>query len=285
MIKTAELKNLSLANLTVGGGDPVLLIETSAANGFGAVGLVLRAATPKPLHTEIVGRPEVIRTIRSACVANGVRVFDIEAFVLRQGVEVESYRAALETGATLGATHISAIGAETGAGDRSLAREARVDLFGRLCDEAAQYGLVVGVEFMLYRDVATLGQSVSLIEATGRRNAGVILDILHFHRSGGRLQEITGAPPSRIAYAQLCDVAPVAPAFGDLAKEARSARLPLGRGVAPLEAVLDILPEHTPLVIETPIFAEAEYSTEEKVRSAALSTAAFFKARGARLCA
>ena len=50
------------------------------AAGFGAVGLLLAAATPKPLKHEIVDRPEVIRATKAALQSTGVRVFDVEAF-------------------------------------------------------------------------------------------------------------------------------------------------------------------------------------------------------------
>jgi hypothetical protein len=53
-------------------------IEEAAAAGFGAVGLLLAAATPKALKHEIVDRPEVIRA--AALQSTGVRVFDVEAF-------------------------------------------------------------------------------------------------------------------------------------------------------------------------------------------------------------
>jgi hypothetical protein len=38
--------------------------------------------------------------------------------------------------------------------------------------------------------------------------------------------------------------------------EARSTRLHLGDGVIPLHDILDVLPEHTPQVIETPVAAK-----------------------------
>jgi hypothetical protein len=60
--------------------DPVHFIEEAAAAGFGAVGLLLAAATPKPLEHEIVDRPEVIRATKAALQSTGVRVFDVEAF-------------------------------------------------------------------------------------------------------------------------------------------------------------------------------------------------------------
>jgi hypothetical protein len=80
MTPPTDLREVSVANLTIGRMDPVHFIEEAAAAGFGAVGLLLAAATPKPLKHEIVDRPEVIRATKAALQSTGVRVFDVEAF-------------------------------------------------------------------------------------------------------------------------------------------------------------------------------------------------------------
>jgi hypothetical protein len=80
MTPPTGLREVSVANLTIGRIDPVHFIEEAAAAGFGAVGLLLAAATPKPLKHEIVDRPEVIRATKAALQSTGVRVFDVEAF-------------------------------------------------------------------------------------------------------------------------------------------------------------------------------------------------------------
>jgi hypothetical protein len=53
----------------------------------------------------------------------------------------------------------------------------------------------------------------------------------------------------------------------DLPAEARTTRLHLGEGVIPLNDILDVLPEHTPLVIETPVAAEAAWPTARRLQS------------------
>src|SRR5687767_10379601 len=112
MNRAIDLRQVSVANLTVGRVDPVEFIEKAAAAGFGAVGLLVMSATSQPLQHEIVGRPEVMRAVKSALAANGMRVFDIEAFILSPQTDLERMRPALAAGAELGATHISSIGTE-----------------------------------------------------------------------------------------------------------------------------------------------------------------------------
>lgn len=277
-----ELRDFSVANLTVGGGDPVALIEAAGRAGFGAAGLVLRTAMNKPLSHEIVGRPEVVRSIKAASRATGVRVFDVEAFVLRPGTDASGFVRALETGAELGATHVSAIGTELVGNDAFLSPDQRIALFCGLCEKAAEFGLHVGVEFMRYRDIPDLAAALALLEAADRRNAGVIWDALHFHRTGGTPEELAACPASRIAYVQLCDAGPGEPPLEALPAEARGARLHLGDGVVPLDALLDVLPDGPQLVVETPVAGELGLSLEERVASAGERTGAFLAERAAR---
>jgi len=277
MIKETQLNHLSLANLTVGRTTQTELIRAAAEAGFGKVGLLLMTATAQPLQHEVIGRPDVIREIKAASKDTGVGVFDVEAFVLSPQTDIERFRPALELGAELGATHISSIGTEFADNATFLSREQRIDLFGRLCDEAARFGLTVGVEFMMYRDIQTWRDVLAMIEAAGRANAGLILDVLHFFRAGAAPSDLLQIPPERIAYAQLsdCVAAPLPPE--KLAAEARTSRLHLGEGAIPLQQMLDLLPAGLQLVIETPVATEAGFSTLERAKSAARHTTEFFQ--------
>jgi sugar phosphate isomerase/epimerase len=278
MIKETQLNHVSLANLTVGRTTQTELIRAAAGAGFGKVGLLLMTATAQPLQHEVIGRPDVIREIKAASKDTGVGVFDVEAFVLSPQTDIERFRPALELGAELGATHISSIGTEFADDTTFLSREQRIDLFGRLCDEAARFGLTVGVEFMMYRDIQTWRDVLAMIEAAGRANAGLILDVLHFFRAGAAPSDLLQIPPERIAYAQLsdCVAAPLPPE--KLAAEARTSRLHLGEGAIPLQQMLDLLPAGLQLVIETPVATEAGFSTLERAKSAARHTTEFFQA-------
>lgn len=278
-MKDVNLNRLSLANLTVGRIPQTELIEVAAEAGFGAVGLLIMTATSQPLQYEVIGRPEVIREVKAALKDTGVRAFDIEAFVLSPQTDLERYKSALALGAELGATHISTIGTEFSPGATFLSASQRTDLFGRLCDEAAKVGMTVGVEFMLYRDISTWQDALELVESAGRSNAGLILDVLHFFRSGAAPTDLLQIPAGRIAYVQLSNCVKTSPAVGDLAMEARTSRLHLGDGAIPLGEILDQLPADLQLVIETPVAADAALSALERARSAALHSADFFKTR------
>ena len=278
MINDTQLNRISLANLTVGRTPQTELIRAAAQAGFGKVGLLIMTATAQPLQHEVIGRPEIIREIKAALKDTGVGVFDIEAFVLSPQTDLERFRPALELGAEVGATHISSIGTEFAPDATFLSTEQRIDLFGRLCDEAARFGLTVGVEFMMYRDIRTWRDALQMIDAAGRANAGLILDVLHFFRGGATPSDLLQVPARRIAYAQLSDCVATPLPVEKLAMEARTSRLHLGEGAIPLHEILDLLPADLQLVIETPVAAEANFSTLERAKSAANHTRDFFHA-------
>lgn len=276
MIAHTQLRQLSLANLAIGRTPQTELIEVAHAAGFGKIGLLVMTATAQPLQHEVIGRPEVIREVKAALRDTGLRVFDIEAFVLSPQTDLERFRPALELGAELGATHISSIGTELAPEATFLSPEQRIDLFGRLCDEAAQFGLSVGVEFMMYRDIQTWHDALQMIEATRRANAGLILDVLHFFRGGSVPSDLQQIPAHRFAYAQLSDCAPPPVPMERLALEARTSRLHLGQGVIPLAEILEFLPAGLQLVVETPVATETSQTTLERAKSAAAHASRFF---------
>lgn len=279
MTSQIELCQLSLANLTVGRTPQTELIEAAHTAGFGKVGLLMMTATDQPLQHEMIGRPEVIREVKAALRHTGIRVFDIEAFVLSPQTDLQRFKPALELGAELGATHISTIGTELASGASLLSSEQRIEIFGRLCDEAAQFGLSVGVEFMMYRDIRTWKDALKLIEATRRENAGLILDVLHFFRGGAVPSDLLQIPAHRLAYAQLSDCAPSPVPLERLAVEARTSRRHLGDGAIPLKEILELLPDDLQLVIETPVAAEVAQSALERAKLAAAHASRYLAAR------
>lgn len=274
-----DLRDVSVANLTIGRADPVRFVEAAASAGFGAVGLLLMTATPQPIEFEVMGKPGVMRDLTAALKSNAMRVFDVEAFVLSPSTDPAMFKKGLETGAELGATHISAIGTQLSKEGAFLSKSQREDLFGRLCDEAAEYGLHVGVEYMLYRDVATWRDALDLVESVGRANAGLIIDVLHHYRGASTADDLASIPSSRIAYAQLSDATNISPNIEDLPAEARGGRLALGDGEIPLSEYLDALPEDIQLVIETPIANQLAWTIGDRLQSAADRSRQFFQKR------
>jgi sugar phosphate isomerase/epimerase len=150
--------------------------------------------------------------------------------------------------------------------------EARtLERFCDLCDRAASYGLHVCLEFAIYTGVRTLAHAARVVARSQRPNASVLIDALHFSRSGGVPAHIGSVEPGLLRYAQICDAGPDMPAPTDtqaLIREARTGRLLPGEGVLPLKELVAALPAGVPLAVEAPCRATADLPAIERARRA-----------------
>lgn len=282
MIGAPPLSALALADLTLERIDPVALIRAAAAAGFGKVGLSLASATDRPLDHPILGAPARERAVRTALAETGLGVLDVEAFVLGPSTRIETVRAAFELAASLGARFVLALGDRPRPDGRPADPGPKVELLACMAEIAAPLGLRVGVEAMPFRDVPTWREAFALVEAAAAPELGVILDLLHFFRGGGRPEEVDAIPRPRLLYAQLADSFGAPLSLEELPREARQGRAPLGRGVVPLHAILDRLPADLPLAVECPVEADAGLPPDERARAVARATASFLAARAGR---
>jgi sugar phosphate isomerase/epimerase len=267
-------ETVSLAQLGMNDEGPIAMIEAAAAAGFKAVGLPLRSGALRPLRTEIVGDPGMVRGIRAACVATGVGVFDVEALVLGHEPSPDALRETFETAAELGASRVSCLGFEPACGPGAMRPGAEAERFARLAEAAAEFGLLVGIEFMAFRSISSLGAAASLLTESGAPNGRIVLDALHFQRTGATVEEVAALPPGLVSHLQICDAPAVAPFPEALAEEARGARLLPGDGVIPLRALIDALPEGTPMSLEIPVADLLPLPVAERARRGAATLAA-----------
>ena len=256
---------LSLAHLTVLDTTPPELVSVAAAAGFRTIGIRL-TATPSvgvPPYDCMSDGP-MLRETLARLADTGVAVLDTEFLRFEPDQPVGIPEHFLEASARLGAKHVLVMSAEPEE-DRTL------DRFCDLCDRAASYGLSVGLEFAVYTGVRTLAHAAKVIARAKRPNASVLIDALHFSRSGGLPAHVAGIDRSLLRYAQICDAGPEMPAPTDtpaLIREARTGRLLPGEGVLPLAELVASLPPETPLAIEAPCRATAELPALERAKRA-----------------
>jgi len=258
-------RTLSLAHLTVLDTTPPELVTVAAAAGFRTVGIRL-TATPSvgvPPYDCLREGP-MLRETMARMADTGVSVLDTEFLRFEPDQPIGVPEGFLEVSARLGAKHVLVMSAEP--------EEARtLERFGELCDRAAPYGLTVGLEFAVYTGVRTLAHAAEMIARTKRPNASIIIDALHFSRSGGIPAHVRTVDPSLFRYAQLCDAGPDMPAPTDtpnLIREARTGRLLPGEGVLPLKALVAALPAGVPLAIEAPCRTTAHLPALERAKRA-----------------
>ena len=256
---------ISLAHLTVLDTTPPELVTVAAAAGFRTIGIRL-TATPSvgvPPYDMLREGP-MLRETLARMADTGVSVLDTEFLRFEPDQPVGVPEGFLEVSARLGARYVLVMSAEP-AESRTLER------FGELCEQAAAYGLQVGLEFAVYTGVRTLAHAAEMIARSKRTNASVIIDALHFSRSGGLPAHVAQADPALFRYAQICDAGPDMPRPDDtpsLIREARTGRLLPGEGVLPLRELVAALPPGLPLAIEAPDRTTAHLPALERAKRA-----------------
>ena len=256
---------ISLAHLTVLDTTPPELVTVAAAAGFRTIGIRI-TATPSvgiPPY-DILRDGPILRETLLRLADTGVSVLDTEFLRFEPDQPVGVPEGFLEVSARLGAKNVLVMSAEPD--------EARtIDRFGDLCDRAARYGLQVGLEFAVYTGVRTLAHAAQVVAKARRPNASVLVDALHFSRSGGIPAHIGQVDAALFRYAQICDASADVPAPTDtpaLIREARTGRLLPGEGALPLAELVAALPAGVPLAIEAPCRATAELPAVERAKRA-----------------
>ncbi len=168
---------LSLAALTVLELSPPEMVNCAADAGYSHVGLRLLPATPEEPVYPVIGDTPMVREIARRLASTGVAVLDIEILRLKPTTKPADYLPVLETGARLGARHVLVAGND--------ADEARlVTNFAELAALAAPLGLSLVIEPMPWTDVREFRAALRVIETSGARNAGILIDAIHFDRVG-----------------------------------------------------------------------------------------------------
>jgi sugar phosphate isomerase/epimerase len=235
-------------------------VEAAAAAGFAGLGLYIHEFAR--LRTD---EDRSVSSIAAQLDEHGLCLAEIE--VLRgwwatTGDVADEFERdaalAFEMADGLGARYMQVIG------PYSCGTEQAVDGLGRLCDRAARYGLLVGVEWLPYTNIASAADAQVLVEATGRANAGYCADIWHHVRGANDAAMLRRLPGNRIFAVQMND-GPLRPTLSDYKEDCLATRLPPGEGEFDCAGFLRILRE---LGVTAPISLEVA-STELWERPAA----------------
>ncbi|MDO9402538.1 MAG: TIM barrel protein [Polaromonas sp.] len=267
------MKNLTLAHLTIS-SMPGATIDAAADAGFGAVGLRICGRRPgDPFAEPVIGNDKAIQGLKQRAADKGIRLSNVSAYQFYPEVTWNDIQPVVEATAGMG---IPIIVANSFTPDE----QQFVDLFARYCEAAAKANIRVALEFLPYSSVRNLEAALRVIERSGAKNAGLLLDALHLDRSGATAADIAAIDPSKIVFAQLCDAKKLAgkPTDDELLQEARFARLPAGTGELPLYDFMNALPAGLEVEYEVARIELADRSPIEKAEAAAQDAARFMKA-------
>ena len=244
---------LSLAFLTTHEAGPVEAVRIAAAAGYEMVGLrILPAAAAGEADYPLLTDDRLLAEVRASLDDTGVSVGDVEIIRLKAANDWDLFARFGARCEALGARHVLVAGDDP--------EEARLtDSFARFCDLAAAHGLTADLEFMPWTAVPDVAAAARVVAAADRPNGGVLVDALHFDRSGGTLAQIAALPRARVNYVQFCDGAvPFDPSDEGLIRVARGARLFPGQGGIDLIGLARAIPEGVTISVEVPHLALAE---------------------------
>lgn len=260
-------QEVGIDHLTVLDVSPPDLVTIAHEAGFDSISPRVAASTPNEEPWPMsLGSPMLEETVRRLD-DTGIRVLAVEVVRIGPDTRQEDYEGALEAGARLGARYVT-----VNSDDPDIQRAS--EMFAALTAAARPYGLRPLIEPIIYTQVSNLDEAIYVASASG--GGGILLDTLHFHRYGGRLEQLRSLDPDLLSYVQLCD-APLAPPSGlprplrmprgqstdgtDLQLESRAMRLLPGDGELPLVEFLAALPAEIPISVEAPVMSLRETLT------------------------
>lgn len=101
--------------------------------------------------------------------------------------------------------------------------------FAALCDRAAAHGVLVGLEFLPFTNIATAADALEIVERADRDNGGVCIDVWHHARGAADTGLVRAIPAEKVLAVQMSD-GPRAPAVDDYYRDCLENRLPPGEG-------------------------------------------------------
>jgi sugar phosphate isomerase/epimerase/4-hydroxyphenylpyruvate dioxygenase-like putative hemolysin len=236
----------SLAHLTALSLSPPELVDAAADAGYRYVGLRLTRVTPIEPHYPLATDPALMRTTKVHLAASGIEVLDVELARISPNENPRDFERFLVAAADLGARHVI-----TQLPDPDRAR--KIDRFAELCEMARPLGLTVDLEFPSWTETPDLGEATRVLRAANQPNAGMLIDLLHFARSGSSIADLRQLPTEWFHFVHVCDAPPgVPPTNEELIYTARFERLFPGEGGIDVHGILAALPSGVPYALEIP---------------------------------
>lgn len=259
---------ISLAAGIMPEATPAQLIECAAASDFDFGGMWVEKETWTPATT---------RAIRRQAQDAGVEFLDCEVAWIMPGAPDPWLTELVHIAAELGAANLLCVSS-----DPDMA--ATTAKFQALVDAAKGTGVRVNLEFGIFTEVKTIHMARAVLEAVEGEAKALLVDTLHWARSGGTAEDLKAIPREWLSYCQPCDAPAEGPDvtnFDAIIDDAINRRMPLGQGGLPLAAMVDALPAHLPMAIEerSAALRDAFPDLTERARECARTSRAWLEGR------
>jgi sugar phosphate isomerase/epimerase len=223
---------------------PQDFVRQAATAGFSSVGLRLHPAFVGAPYYELPQGSRAASEFRSLLDSEGMKVFDIEFFIIGPDFQTDAIEHIVAAAADIGAQRLSACGDDADRGRLA-------DNFDAFCQLAGRHGMAVDIENMGWRAISSYSDSAALVHACGQDNAGALVDAIHFFRNGG---DVDAIDVDIVRHVQLCDViGPRPKSAEDMMKEARTGRLAPGDGILALKDLVAKLAGKAAISVEVPL--------------------------------
>ena len=255
------MDRIGIERLCVFGLPPVQFVDLAADLGCRYIGTGLVPMPYNPhgypkwsLRDDQALRREMIAAMRT----RDVSISLCEGFGVRRGADVSEYAADLDAINELGVKRINVASI-----DRDISRT--LDQFAKLADMADALGIETTIEIGP-GPIPHLSAALTAVRHVGKPNFRLLIDTMHFCRSGAGAADIAALDPDVIGYVQLCDV-PLISKHATYMDEALHERMVPGTGELPLLDILAVLPHHLVLGLEVPqrSLAEAGIGPHDRV--------------------
>lgn len=256
-----HLSRIGIEAISVFGLPPAQFVNLAADLGCHYISTGLIQGPPSPLgypgwslRDDPALRKEMIAVMRDRDVSISLG----EGFTIRPGVDVRDKARDLELMCELGVKRINAVSMEP-----DLHRT--YDQYAAMAEMADKVGVEANVELSPGMTIGNLTAAVAVVKHVARKNFKLLIDTMHFVRSGSSVTELAALDPDMIGYAQLCD-APLISKYTTYMEEAMNARMSPGQGELPLRDIVAALPSHVVLGLEIPQLALAQAGMDSHAR-------------------
>ena len=264
-----ERRLISLAAGIMPEATPAQLIEAAAASDFDFGGMWAERETWTPATT---------RAIRKQAQDAGVQLLDLEVAWIMPGTPDPWLAELVDIAAELGARNLLCVSSDPDTA-------ATTAKFQALVEQAKGTGVRVNLEFGVFTEVKTIHMARSILEAVEGEAKALLVDTLHWARSGGTAEDLAAIPPEWLSYCQPCDAPAQSPDLTDfdaIIDDAINRRMPMGHGGLPLAAMVDALPAFLPMAVEerSAALREAFPDLNARAREVARTSRAWLNERG-----
>lgn len=260
---------ISLAAGIMPEATPAQLIECAAASDFDFGGMWAERE---------IWTPATTRAVRTQARDAGVELLDLEVAWIMPGAPDPWLCELVDIAAELGARNLLCVSS-----DPDMA--ATTAKFQAMVDAAKGTGVRVNLEFGIFTEVKTLAMARRILDAVEGEAKALLVDTLHWARSGGTAEDLAAIPREWLSYCQPCDApadGPDTSNFDAIIDDAINRRMPLGLGGLPLAAMVDALPDVLPMAIEerSAALRDAFPDLTQRAREVARTSRAWLGGRG-----